>query len=61
MYPRIPCELVADPLGTSFRLSKNITLKLYALCILYIGQTYRSSPQYSFYIFSQQIYLIIFF
>jgi len=27
---------------------------------IYIGQTYRSSPQYSFYIFSQKIYLIIF-
>jgi hypothetical protein len=25
--------------------------------ILYIGQTYRFSPQYSFYIFNQQIYL----
>ena len=30
-------------------------------CILYIGQTYRSSPEYSFYIFSQQMHLIIFF
>jgi len=26
-----------------------------------IGQTYRYSPEYSFYIFSQQIYLILFF
>ena len=26
---------------------------LYAPCILYIGQTYRSSPEYAFYIFSQ--------
>jgi len=34
---------------------------LLAPCILYIGQKYRYSPQYSFYIFSQQIYLIIFF
>jgi len=33
---------------------------LWAPCVLYIGQTYRYSPQYSFYIFSQQIYLIIF-
>ena len=33
---------------------------LYEPCILYIGQTYRSSPEHSFYIFSQQIYLIIF-
>ena len=32
----------------------------YAPCILYIGQTCRYSPQYTFYIFSQQIYLIIF-
>ena len=34
---------------------------LYAPCILYIGQTYRYSPEYTFYIFSQQIHLIIFF
>jgi len=34
-------------------------LNLYAPCILYIGQTYRYSPEYSFYIFSQQMYLII--
>jgi hypothetical protein len=33
---------------------------LYAPCILYIGQTYRYSPEYTFYIFSQQIHLIIF-
>ena len=32
---------------------------LYAPRILYIGQTCRYSPEYSFYIFSQQIYLII--
>ena len=36
--------------------STNI-FNLYAPCILYIGQTYRYSPQYAFYIFSQQIYL----
>ena len=36
-------------------------VNLYAPCILYIGQTYRYSPQYSFYIFSQKIHLIIFF
>jgi len=35
-------------------------INLYVPCVLYIGQTYRSSPQYSFYIYSQQIYLIIF-
>ena len=29
-------------------------------CILYIGQAYRYSPEYTFYIFSQQIYLMIF-
>jgi len=34
-------------------------LNLYAPHILYIGQTYRCSPEY-FYIFSQQIYLLIF-
>ena len=33
------------------------SLNLYAPYILYIGQTDRSSPQYTFYIFSQQIYL----
>jgi len=32
---------------------------LYAPCILYIGQTYRYSTEYSFYVFSQQICLII--
>ena len=35
-------------------------INLKAPCILYIGQTYRSSPEYSFYIFNQQIYSIIF-
>jgi hypothetical protein len=35
-------------------------VNLYAPCILYIGQTYRYSPEYAFYIFSQQIYLIMF-
>ena len=29
--------------------------------IIYIGQTYRQSAEYAFYIFSQQIYVIIFF
>jgi len=38
----------------------HIILNLYAPCILYIGQTYRSPPEYTFCIFSQQIYLIIF-
>jgi len=27
--------------------------------IQYIGQTYRNSPQYAFYIFGQQIYYLI--
>ena len=31
-----------------------------APCILYMGQAYRYSPEYAFYIFSQQIYLIIY-
>ena len=35
-------------------------INLQSPCILYIGQMYRYSPEYSFYIFSQQIYLIIF-
>jgi len=34
---------------------------LQAPCILYIGQAYRYSQEYAFYIFSQQIYLNIFF
>ena len=33
---------------------------LQAPCVLYEGQTYRSSPQYSFCIFSQQIYLCLY-
>ena len=36
------------------------SFNLYAPCILYIGQTYRYSPEYAFCICSQQIYLIIF-
>jgi len=36
-------------------------VNLYTLCILYIGQMYRYPPEYTFYIFSQQVYLIIFF
>ena len=40
---------------------QNAFLNLYAPRILYIGQTCRYSPEYSFYIFSQQIYFIIFF
>ena len=34
---------------------------LYAPCILYIGQTYHYSPQYTSYIFSQQIIFNYFF
>jgi len=41
--------------------SSLLCIKLYAPCTLYIGQTYSYSPEYTFYIFSQQIYLIIFF
>jgi len=37
-----------------------VNINLYAPCILYIGQTYHYTPEYAFYIFSQQIYLIIF-
>ena len=40
---------------------ESLKINLQAPCILYIGQTYRYSPEYTFYIFSQQIYLIIFF
>jgi hypothetical protein len=38
-----------------------IGVNIKAPCILYIGQTYRYSPEYTFYIFSQQKYLIFFF
>ena len=52
------------PLIASFRFfSLSIRLlwvNLKAPCVLYIGQTYRYSPEYTFYIFSQQIYFIIF-
>jgi len=34
---------------------------IYIYIYIYIGQTYRYSPDYCFYVFSQQIYLIIFF
>jgi len=37
-----------------------LTFRHHAPSILYIGQAYRYSPEYAFYIFSQQIYLIIF-
>jgi len=37
-----------------------MAINLYAPHVLYIGQTYRYSPEYTSYIFSQQIYLIIF-
>jgi len=32
---------------------------IYKPCVLYIGQAFRYSPQNAFYIFNQQIYLII--
>jgi hypothetical protein len=37
-----------------------VPIDLYVPCILYIGQTHRYSPEYAFYIFRQQIYLMIF-
>jgi hypothetical protein len=36
-------------------------VNLSASCMLYIGQSYRYSPENAFYIFSPQIYLMIFF
>jgi len=36
-------------------------LNLWALHILYIGQAYRHSSEYTFYIFSQQMYYLIIF
>jgi hypothetical protein len=58
---RLKCDVTRAK--TRFRLSAKRTcpFNLYAPRILYIGQTYRSSPEYAFYIFSQQIYLIFFF
>ena len=34
-------------------------INLQALCVLYIGQAFRYSPENAFYIFNQQIYFII--
>jgi hypothetical protein len=42
-------------------LVKNDCINLWVPCILLTGQAYCYSPEYAFYIFSQQIYLIIFF
>jgi len=42
------------------RAQHSVKINLYAPCILYIGQTHRYSPEYAFYIFSEQIHLIIF-
>ena len=36
-----------------------VKLNLQAPCVLYIGQAFRYSPENAFYIFNQQIYLII--
>jgi len=48
-------------LGQHLRLEPpKYTFNLQAPCILYIGQIYRYSPEYAFYIFIQQINLIIF-
>ena len=60
-FSPLPCYLLSL-LSSIFSstLSLYFSLNHYAPCILYIGQTCRYSPQYSFYIFSQQIYLIIF-
>ena len=41
--------------------TNEFVLKLEAPCILYIGQTYRYSPECAFYIFSQQVYYLNFF
>ena len=38
----------------------DLHFNLQATCILHIGQAYRYSPEYAFYIFSQQMHLIIF-
>ena len=62
MYVRVKCNGLRSLLVQSA--FEGLTLisrfNLQAPCVLYIGQTYRSSSQYSFYIFSQKIYLIIF-
>ena len=36
-----------------------LAFNLYAPCVLFIGQAFRYSPENAFYIFNQQIYLII--
>ena len=38
---------------------QNYILNLYPLCVLYIGQAFRCSPENAFYIFNEQIYFII--
>jgi len=45
---------------STFYPMRKAKINLYAPCILYIGHTYRYSTENTFYIFSQQIYLIIF-
>jgi len=42
------------------RIPVALHINLQAPCIIYTGQTYRYSPEYAFYIFSQQVYFIIF-
>ena len=41
------------------RCKNHETLNLWAPCVLYIGQEFRYFPENAFYIFNQQIYLII--
>jgi hypothetical protein len=65
MYSNANLELCllffADKLCVRLFVRFTVTsFNLYAPCILYIGQTDSSPPQYAFYIFSQKIYLIIF-
>jgi len=71
LFPCIPwLQLFILVLGFIYSTETNITinqehtdnamLNLQAPCILYIRQTYRYSPEYAFYIFSQQMYLITF-
>ena len=43
----------------NFKRSRSNFINLQAPCVLHIGQAFRYSPENAFYIFNQQIYLII--
>ena len=61
MLKQLVCAVsILSAVGCNILSSVPAGINLYAPCILYIDQTYRYSPEYTFYIFSREIYLIIF-